>query len=849
MFDFREDDYDDTGYDNSYYSTNRPSTYRLASTALPGGRRTTQEVQERDFTQIILGWRLKTVRESDVYIGSGSLPLRSVSIPNYYDQFLPLILEDARESVVQGLNKKGASFFVTIKVDAKQPRDPANPWSITFEGRIPENQDHSASMNVLVLSHRSGKEQDMVMLVLASELSDRNEIKVKFILDPRHVSANLSIFRAGSRWQATYVTSLTSHQRMYEACIRKVRPDFLMDTVLGRVATPVDRYDEKLIKFTQGLNTSQQRAIQSFIATPEGIVLLQGPPGTGKTTTIVQMLAALVSKGQRVLVSAPSNKAVQVLAERFVQKYNAPVILAGIDSKLSPALRPIFLHTWLSDSCSLLSEYPLRAASKKSKQDFLQALAQISKNIDSYKKRISTYYYELNDELFLNLAECLSALERKAGAFDFSQDHALRLFQAHINPRLEQYMRLKDRILSDLPPKEAIETTLLNRSKIIFSTLSVAGRQQMLATDIQPVDVLIVDEAGQSIEAETLIAFQHSPRKVLLVGDTKQLPATVLSERAKQHGFDRSMMERLEQNNVSQLRPQLRLDTQYRMHAEISRWPSDQYYAGRLITHNSVSAHVNRGLTQAVAFYDISSGKELSSRTSRQNNIEANYVIDLIRKLRETDKTSRIGVITFYAAQLDALQDLLEREASPIKQKVTINTVDGFQGDERDIIILSCVCANGRTIGFLDDARRLNVSITRAKETLIILGHARTLESSDSDMKLMVADLRGRNKYFTQQHLDEFLGKLPAQKPGPQKIGKAMTRSASASVADLSSSMSTLSHGVFGQKEKQLAASAAVSEAVPKSQGKKQPLCRFFNAEPSACRNGDSCSFAHTSKR
>ena len=116
-------------------------------------------------------------------------------------------------------------------------------------------------------------------------------------------------------------------------------------------------------------------------------------------------------------------------------------------------------------------------------------------------------------------------------------------------------------------------------------------------------------------------------------------------------------------------------------------------------------------------------------------------------------------------------------------------------------------------------------------------------------MKLMVADLRGRNKYFTQQHLDEFLGKLPAQKPGPQKIGKAMTRSASASVADLSSSMSTLSHGVFGQKEKQLAASAAVSEAVPKSQGKKQPLCRFFNAEPSACRNGDSCSFAHTSKR
>lgn len=881
MFDF--DEYDDYGYDREHYSSsrfiNRTSSSRAAGSVFRAEYSTSHQTQtekEKDFTQIILGWRLSTVREMDV--GASSSPLLQTNYSSrttYYDKFLPLILEEARASVVQGLEKRESSFSVTIKENVNEPRDPANPWIMNLEGKIPNDQEHSASMNVLILSHRSGKEQDMVMLVLASELFDRNEIKAKFILDSRVVDRNPRIFRAGSRWQATYVTSLISHQRMYEACVNKANPDCIANIVNGRVPEPLPHYDARLTQFTDRLNASQQHAVQRFVATQEGVVLLQGPPGTGKTTTIVQMLAALVKKGQRVLVCAPSNKAVQVLAERFVQKYNSPVILAGIESKVPDVLRPVFLHTWLSDCHSLLDDHVIRDASKKSKKHFLQALENASRDIDAAMGRISTYFSDFNVELFSNLKQCLLTLRQETETFDFSQENALTLFQKKINQRLEQFTRRKDIILAVLPPKDAIETRLLNQSRIIFSTLSVAGRSQMLDTEVEPVDVLIVDEAGQSVEAETLIAFQHMPKKVLLVGDTKQLPATVLSELAKQKKFDRSMMERLEQNNA----PQLRLDTQYRMHADISEWPSNQYYDGELVTDSSVSAHINTGLTQSIAFYDISSGRERASGTSRQNDIEAKYVIEAIRKLRETDKTSRIGVITFYAAQLDAIQGLLKREASSTKQKVTINTVDGFQGDEREIIILSCVCANGRNIGFLNDARRLNVSVTRAKETLIILGHVRTLESVESDIKVMVADLRRRNKYFTQQQLDGFLGKIAQEKTSNKKAGRAraIDPSEHAPVLIDRSSIATASHGLFSktgkksttasamletstlasamsnmtvEKSSKRAASApATSEvATTKSKAKKQPICKFFNGELSSCNKGDTCKFVHVSK-
>lgn len=380
--------------------------------------------------------------------------------------------------------------------------------------------------------------------------------------------------------------------------------------------------------------------------------------------------------------------------------------------------------------------------------------------------------------------------------------------------------------------KKKLEIALLNHSHVIFSTLSTSGRQLMLKSEVKNVDILIVDEAGQSIEAETLIAFQKMPGKVLLVGDTKQLPATITSELAKSKNFGRSMMERLEQNGMQHLM----LSIQYRMNIDICQWPSTQYYGGALETEPTILPNSNTGINQAIAFYDVITGKESKVGTSRKNEKEIDYVMQCIRKLRETDSESRIGVITFYAAQVDDIQDKLQREHQSIKQKVTVNTVDGFQGDEREIIILSCVCSNNKSdIGFLQDERRLNVAISRAKNTLIILGNARTLESTASDVKEMITNLRSRGKFYTEQQLNINLGnEILTLTQKQKKLNQKATIEAAPSVSPhLSSS------NIFSCVTK----TASSVQAQPKKT--KNNICKLFTGAPNSCNKGSHCKFIH----
>lgn len=378
----------------------------------------------------------------------------------------------------------------------------------------------------------------------------------------------------------------------------------------------------------------------------------------------------------------------------------------------------------------------------------------------------------IRKSLFDNMRQKLERLTAEVEAFNFAQENALTLFKEHTTENLEKLTKVKNSALT-LPAfkddSDTIERKLIAQSKVVCATLSVTGRRSIreLPSGVLP-NILVVDEAGQSVEAETLIPFQHNPIKVVLAGDTKQLPATTMSQLAKEKNYDRSMMGRLEQNN----QPALMLETQYRMDRQICEWPSNQYYEGRLQTHPDIPLNTRSDIAQPIAFYDISSGKEKSVGTSRQNDKEAEYVLKIIQKIRENDKTSSIGVITFYAPQVEEIQKVLKQAVNrDLQEGVTVSTVDGFQGGERDIIIVSCVRAKNppsasasaasssrNTIGFLNDERRLNVAITRAKRTLIILGHARALESQESDVKNLITNLRGRNKFFTEQQLNQFLG-------------------------------------------------------------------------------------------
>jgi senataxin len=277
--------------------------------------------------------------------------------------------------------------------------------------------------------------------------------------------------------------------------------------------------------------------------------------------------------------------------------------------------------------------------------------------------------------------------------------------------------------------------------------LSISGQQRL--KNIKSVDTLIVDEAGQAVEAETLIPMRLDPEKVLLIGDIQQLPATVISQDAEKLKFGRSLMERLI-HDCSQ--PFEMLKIQYRMHPEISFWPSQKYYEGKLKNHESVCSphHTIQEMAGCLpilspySFINIESqetkGPLGRSFLNRAEVTSTALIVNYLAQKHRINVEERVAIISFYSAQVSSIYETLRGKYPKIK----VNTVDGFQGGENDIVIISCVRANReKQIGFLKQSKRLNVALTRARFSLIILGNQPTLMRSDIAELVSDADRRG----------------------------------------------------------------------------------------------------------
>lgn len=277
---------------------------------------------------------------------------------------------------------------------------------------------------------------------------------------------------------------------------------------------------------------------------------------------------------------------------------------------------------------------------------------------------------------------------------------------------------------------------------------------------------LIIDEAAQCVEPEILIPFQLDPKHVVFVGDTKQLPATVKSDEAKKKGYDQSIMSRLLKNECKVLM----LEEQYRMHPDICRFSNNEFYDGRLVTHYTPrSFPVLEGtiLSKPCIFYNIKSGSESKAGKSFKNKSEANHVLNIIKSIQNNplhdDET--IGIITFYNGQVDLIKNKLKAsniDFNNVDSRVRVHTVDGFQGDECDIIIISCVRSKN-TVGFLKDERRLNVALTRAKHNRIILGNVDTLCIKKST-KRVVIDAVENDELFGERDLPDMSVTLKKKK-------------------------------------------------------------------------------------
>ena len=746
----------------------------------------------KDFVKTVLSWSFETFKTPlFIALAQPALPRSEENITQYYHNFLPFILEESRAIIAEGLEKasllteasrksqkkrktsplnEAKPFNLTLKKNPRFPQNEGNPLSMVFTGAIPEKIEHGRSMNVLLLKTRkNGAFPEKQFLALASENTTSTELFLKIILTRAEFWDYDTCFQEGARWHAHYLGSLISEERMYDACLVATDTPCIRQIARSQISEP------HFVASPAGLpdlNLSQKRAISAFMnAREQSTLLLQGPPGTGKTTTLVSLLKEIAGKNKRVLMSAHSNKGVQVLALRALKDIaDVPMILVGVEGKIPPELKPIFLNRWHDVIATHLlthhNELELLAEGEFSeiRVTIHHILLNIENNIQSVLQQLNKFGLILTKLTTMTARATL--LELSANPFcaaDFE-----RLEQFIYSVRLEPHAKEKWMLLHgalvilqekwNKIKKYNLEKYLLNYARVVFATLITSGRDSML--NMNPIDFLLVDEAAQSVEAATLIPMRYKPRKVLLVGDTKQLPATVISKTlddaprdTETKNYKWSMMWRLIEENKQ---PSLMLTEQYRMHPHICQWPSSQYYADRLITSPKIlpmKPLSNMGITsRPYAIYQVS-GQDVQDDLSHSicNKEEANYVVKIIGLIRSECSESNIGVITPYVAQKRLINEHLNRERCLLKS-VDVNTVDGFQGDERDIIIISFTRTH--VSQFLKEFRRLNVAITRPKSCLIILGSPSLISG---DINEMIKDAKMRNVLYSEPELKSIL--------------------------------------------------------------------------------------------
>lgn len=421
------------------------------------------------------------------------------------------------------------------------------------------------------------------------------------------------------------------------------------------------------------LNRSQNTAIQQLLGSSD-VSIIHGPPGTGKTTTLVEGIKALNKQEKQLLVCAPSNAATDLLTEKL---HDAGLKVVRIGN-IARVVEKVVEHT----ADHLLSHH---ARSKEIKK--------LKKQATEYRKLANKY-------------------KRNFGKSEREQRKMLLQEAKHSS---REATKMEDYLLDDI----------LDNTDVITCTL--VGSTNRLVRD-RVFSTVIIDEAAQALEPASWIPITKA-QKVILAGDPLQLPPTVRSEQAKKMGIETTLIEKCLQRltNVSLL------NTQYRMNETIMGFSNVQFYANALIADDSVKYHtLSLDDTIALEFIDTAGcsfdEEQHEETTSLLNKGEADVLNKHLHHLLEIhSSTFSVGIISPYKAQVTYLQDLFSEELV-IGHDISINTIDSFQGQERDVIYISLVRSNDKSeIGFLKDFRRMNVAMTRAKKKLVIIGDSVTL--------------------------------------------------------------------------------------------------------------------------
>lgn len=666
------------------------------------------------------------------------LKLTYSSLKEYCDTYEPLILHEIWGHVMQTFESEKSGINSMVAISSYEAMDPFLRIDCQTLSSFKdfEDQKHISEGEMVLMELKADGGESRLVFGYIQELGTE-EITKKTLLSrylkpsPHHKLLLKYHIRTRLRpiildmKEIIRVTSfyylrpmLRNIEAVYSLVNSKLCEEILNPSVMAcqmafpqEIKLPDNSYNESQYKSI----LASVEAVQRPFPIPK-MLLVQGPPGTGKTFTLVGMIQRIftdwddLSNSPKILVCTPSNGAVDEIARRlhdhrhFLNKSpmnrSLRIVRLGQTNQIHPSVRKFSLDELVESNI------------KSRKSDLEKTF---TTKINSLKDSAAKKDQEIAE---------LRAKNEK----DKADKCASEMYQIYRDLKLAQAELSKVEETNSAQDKRLLKLDILRKADVILSTLNSSRHvllEDLFQSKRDPIrfNCAIIDEASQCAEPELLMPLMYnSISKLILIGDPMQLPATVISPIAAEYNYGRSLFERifLHFGKYSTNSPVLMLDTQYRMHSQICSFPSLKFYDNRLKTPDALDERPFPAKPYMV--FDLrGTVEDVANPKNIVNEAEADFVVTLYVAVREMiPKNCTIGIITPYQGQKRMLINKLENHKDNL---LDINTIDGFQGQERDVVILSLVrdfSKRDSKIGFLTSNNRLNVALTRARHSIIL---------------------------------------------------------------------------------------------------------------------------------